>query len=289
MATSAATLVQRARRKLRDWPEEEQLGASITSSVTSLTVADSSLYQKNTLLEIDSEMILVRSVSNSTTVTVLRGARGTTAVSHASSSTVLRSPRFFTLEILDALNAGIDAFFPQVWKRFVDTSLAPDGATYEFSMPSMPSPDTRPPIRVSRVEFRESSSEPYRRLRGWRTLRAPSSNKLVLDSALPAGTLRLMGAGPFPHLTATTDSLDAEFPVEAEDLLVRYACAMLLESGEMLRVRTDVGAVDNREQATRVGASLSASRSVKSDVLVELRERCLMPPIATEMGSPYGS
>lgn len=63
--------------------------ASITSTVTTITVTDASLYEPGYLLLIDSELMWTSSTDlTSNVLTVTRGVAGTTAASHASNASI---------------------------------------------------------------------------------------------------------------------------------------------------------------------------------------------------------
>lgn len=67
------------------------LGAAISStSATTITVSDSSIFAVNDLLQVDSEIMFVSAVASSTTLTVTRGYFSTTAATHDNASSVLR-------------------------------------------------------------------------------------------------------------------------------------------------------------------------------------------------------
>ncbi len=64
--------------------------ASITSTVTTITITDGTLFEKGHIIQIDSEMLWVSSVDVSNNiVTVTRGTGGSTAATHASTASVL--------------------------------------------------------------------------------------------------------------------------------------------------------------------------------------------------------
>lgn len=54
----------------------------LSSSATTLTVTDSTLFEEGQLLQIESEWLLVETVATATTLTVKRGVHGTTGASH---------------------------------------------------------------------------------------------------------------------------------------------------------------------------------------------------------------
>src|SRR5690242_5848990 len=97
---------------MRVWPDQDSLTASCTSAATTITVADTTLYYVNEPLEIESENLIVRALTSGTVLTVERATYGSSAASHASGTDVLLRPRFLQLEIIDAINNGIDACWP---------------------------------------------------------------------------------------------------------------------------------------------------------------------------------
>lgn len=261
MSASAANLIQRTRRYLRDWPDGDSLTASVGSSDTTITVADSSIYAANWPIEIDNEAMIVRSKPTATTVAVKRGAFGSTAATHTNGTSILVRPAFLTVEILDAINAGIQACYPMIYQSVLDTSLTITTGAYEYTLPNMPGTyggDTIPIPRVHLVELRQASDVPYFPLRAWNIRRGatPILKLTYLESA--GSTLRIHGYGPFPDL-ALADSLHAQWPKNFTDPLGMYAAATLLAAGEGGRSRVDVGARDDREAANRPGVALQTS------------------------------
>src|ERR1051326_1467894 len=93
------TLVNTTRRYLRDWPVSERLGASLSSSASTITVADGTIYGNRWVIDVDLESMLITSTA-STSLTVLRGIRGSTPASHASSADILMQPNFTGIEII---------------------------------------------------------------------------------------------------------------------------------------------------------------------------------------------
>lgn len=260
MATSAATLIQRCRRFMGDWPENDALTASVASNGTTISVADSSTYAPGWLVQIESEALYVSALPSGTTLTVRRGVRGSTAATHATSTTVLVRPHFLDLEYLDALNAGINATFPWLYQPVIDESLVTAAGTYEYTVPNL---NSTPIPMISQLEFKEQGDLSFRGFSNW-YIRRGATPKIHLKSDLPTGTLRVYGFGPLPALASLSASLDAQFPTNAEDALVLYACQQLLASGEARRVREDTGARDDREQANRTGSSMAASNAIYS-------------------------
>jgi hypothetical protein len=275
--TTLATLIQRTRRFLGDYNEFDVTTASVaTAVVTTITVADTSIYAPNWTIQIDQEAMRVRALTNATTLTVLRGANGTTAATHTTAATILARPAFLDQQIIDAVNAGINATFPYYYKKAYDTSLTADGTTYEFTVPNMPS-TTVPIPWLDYVELKVPGDLTYRKVDDW-TVRRGGTPILKFRSFPWTGTLRVHGYGPFPNLAAVTDSLDSLFPGWGEDVLVEYAAQRLLMAGEAQRVRQAAGPLDNRESSNRTGSSSATAGQILQRFQMRLQQ-APMPPV----------
>jgi hypothetical protein len=287
---SLLTLVQQTRRFLRDWPQFEQLSASLSSSATSVTVADGTLYGNRWIIDIDTEAMLI-TATGSTTLTVIRGARGSTATTHAASTDILVQPSWTSIEIVDAINMGIDAAWPWFYKAAQDTSTIATDSTYEYAVPNMPGTydsGATPQIPVvTKLEILQTSDLTYRELRRWKIVSGPDgSRKFKLRTAEPAGgTFRVSGYGPFPHLSAPTDALDESWPKDSQHLPALYAAAHLLMSAEAGRDRADFQAVDQREEANRPLTSLQTGQQLYNRWKTETLQSA-MPPIPKHFDQP---
>jgi hypothetical protein len=288
MAYSASTLIQRCRRFMGDWPDLDQTTASVSSSGTTLSVADSTLYAKNWTVQLDQEAMFVSALPSATTLTVRRGMMGTTAASHASSASVLIRPAFIDQEYLDSLNAAIAATFPLIYRPVVDESLASVASTYEYTIPNMPGSydgTTIPIPYLYEVQVKETGDLAFRRKKDWEVLRGTTPT-LKFRRDEPTGTIRLRGYGPMPPLASFTDTLDSLYPVNAVHALIEYACGRLLASGEARRVRVDAGAVDQREQANRTGSSSAQGRDLLQRFYASLNSAA-MPPLPRHVRATF--
>lgn len=125
MATSFAQVQARVRGHLfgftRDQEQQAALSSSMTAVDTTFNVSTSSVQQiSRGLVEIDSELILVQQVDQSTgIVTVLggvngRGREGTTAAAHSSNAIVTSSPAFPAQRIKEAINDTLLGIYPSL-------------------------------------------------------------------------------------------------------------------------------------------------------------------------------
>lgn len=275
-------LVNQTRRLLRDWSDFDALTGAVTDTTgTAVTVADSTLYAKRWPIEIDQETMLIRAIPSATSLTVERGAFGSTAATHSNAAAVLIRPDFFAVEIIDAINQGILACFPSIYKEVTDETVTSTDSTYEYTLPSMPgtySGATWPIPRVYDINVKQSGDPAWREIKRWELVRG-ATPKFKLRSPEPAGsTFRIRGFGPFPPLTTTATVIDAQWPPDANYLLPIYAAASMLLSGEARRVRVDTGATDAREQATRAGASMQIGIALYNRWRQELQS-CSLPPL----------
>lgn len=280
MATSLDTLVQRTRRYLRVWPSTvDTLSVSLSSTATTVTIADTTQLAKNYVVEVDYESMLVKTVTAPTTFTAVRGYRGSTATTHALSASVLIRPGYDAVEIIDALNAAKDEMYPYVYRPVIDTSLSADSITYEFTVPNMPgtySGDTVVMPFISHIDLLVTGDVSYKRLDSWTVERA-ATPFIKFRRAPVKGTIRVHGFGPFADLTAAADTVDPLFPKNAERILPLGAAYSLLGSGEAGRTRQDKGARDDREAANKPGNAISLANQLERRFEKDL-SRVGMPP-----------
>lgn len=283
------SLVNTTRRYLRDWPVLERTGASLASTDATITVADGTLYGNRWTIDVDLESMLITG-STATTISVLRGLRGSTAASHAASADILVQPNFSGIEIIDAINRGIDAAFPWFYKAVFDTSIIATDSTYEYTVPNMPGTYDGATVQVpivTRLEIKQTADLTYRELRRWQIRSAPDASRVFkLRTAEPAGgTFRVTGYGPFPHLALTTDTLDASWPKDSQYLPALYAAADLMMSSEAGRDRGDWNAVDRREEANRPLTSLQTGQQLYNRWMRETMQSA-MPPLPKHFDQP---
>lgn len=293
MSVTAVSLYQRTRRYLRDYRDLDSLTAAMSDTTsTTVTVADTTMYNVRWPIEVDQETMVVRSITNSTTMVVERGAYGSTAATHSNGASILVRPSFFGIEILDALNEGIQACYPLIYKPVIDTSLSIAANTWEYTVPNMPGTyngATIPIPRISTIDLliANAGTVPYRPMRAFEVIRGTTPILKLKWLEIPGSTVRIKGWGPFPDMADYTASLDALWPTQANYLLPIYAAGSLLLSGEAGRVRQSSGAVDTREQANRVGSSGSIGATLMNRFRQELALSAMppMPPHVRTAGN----
>jgi hypothetical protein len=110
-----ATTVQAIRKLLGDSPDETTLTAAISStSATTVTVTDINKFAVGQTWEFDdgatgAEAVLITAVTPSTsTITMKRGHKNTTAATHANGAVILNEPRFLYDTVAQAVNYVLD-------------------------------------------------------------------------------------------------------------------------------------------------------------------------------------
>jgi hypothetical protein len=263
--TSLSTFINETRRFLNDWPAADALTASVTSVATTLSVIDATVFAKNFRVEVDQEVMYVTTTGTGTAVPVRRADVGTTATTHASGAVTLLRPSFYAIDLITAINSAIDETFPLIYKPVLDTTLTTAADTYEYTVPNMPGTydgGTIPIPYISRIELKYSGELDYREIRSWTVKRGVTPKIVFRRQQTPSSTIRVHGFGPYPDLVTTLDSIDAQFPNQAKAAIPVGAASYLLMSGEAGRVRVDTLANDDREQANRVGSSMSAAQGL---------------------------
>ena len=111
-----ASTVAAIRKLLNDNPDETTLTAAISStSATTTTVTDIAKFAIGQSWEFDdgstgAEVVRIGGVTDSTsTITIKRGHKGSTAATHSNGAVLLKEPRYFYDTIAQAVNYVLDA------------------------------------------------------------------------------------------------------------------------------------------------------------------------------------
>jgi hypothetical protein len=141
MPYTRVELRKEIRNKLEAWPDlTTTLNGDITATAATLVVADADGLAARMLLEIGSEILQVVSISG-TTITVTRGARGSTAATHSNGATIKAYPfwGWCDSQLNDYINSAIRWLKPEVWYgAWIENTLLaerlecglPDGVRY---------------------------------------------------------------------------------------------------------------------------------------------------------------
>lgn len=245
MSLTTLDLISKARRLISDYPQMDSLSGSVTAGGTSLTVADSSLYQKGWVISIDEEAMLVTDMPNATTLTVTRGYKGTTAAAHSSAANILVQPLGTGADYMDGLNEGARLLWPQFFQHVVDTTITVAINTSDYALPAtFPAGSSR----ISRVMclYPGAPAIDWYGYREWEVVRnddIAGGDVLRFTNTPPLSgtTVKLIGiARPSVNTTALTDSWPGTsgLPEHAFYCLPSYAAYYVLTGAEGQRDKT---------------------------------------------------
>jgi hypothetical protein len=243
---SVNTLIDRLRRRMRDWSAIDVSTAQITNVATVLPVSDGTLYRAGDKVVLDQEMMYITGVATNS-LTVRRAYLGTTAATHVTASTVL-------------MNQGLRELWPYFFKRVEDTSLISVINQQDYAMPAAFGESGR----VLRIRYLEPGGTPNmeRELRNFEHRRGVggSANTIAVTGVSFVGgcTLRLIGLAPFTTDMAFAGVTDTSLIDSGVEALVMYAEYYLKSADEYERERTR-GAKGVGGSAVPAGASASAA------------------------------
>lgn len=122
MTLAQSTLINRIRRHVKDFPVIDT-GTLANAADTTLVVTSTTNYSVGQKLEFieDGDIFQITEITNATTLTGLRDVYGSTAAAHSSAAFYIE-PRYYRLEIIDAISAVIqERLWPFAWKAVADT------------------------------------------------------------------------------------------------------------------------------------------------------------------------
>ena len=232
MAATLADLINRLRAKALDRPMVDFLAGTLnnTDVTSAFTVADGAFLATGGIADFDDgtwEACMVSTKPTQATGVFQRGWESVTAA-HANAARLRVNPRYRAYQYREAVNMALGAigagFRRNVWDstqtfsstvglvtvpaaavRLIEVMMEPTGTT-GFS---------RVPARLTTAPTAVVSTGKAARLTGWN----PGT-----------GTAYVHYQDAWPTLTATSDTLDPDYPTDAEDLVLLGAEAFLLDS-----------------------------------------------------------
>lgn len=121
---------------LNDFGEEDILNGAINDSVTTLVSTDTNFeqYDKGVILEIEQELMRIDSKPTSTSITVTRGWRGTTAASHSDLAMIRFNPKYTQAEIVRLINTCLISELSQ--RKVNDATTTTSGTKQKYDLPT---------------------------------------------------------------------------------------------------------------------------------------------------------
>lgn len=266
----------------RDQQQVSELAAPMGPTDTTFTLDSNTARNiSRGLVEIDDELILVKSLDTSTNIATVigltngRGRMGTTAASHSTNALVTMSPQIPRIRITEAINQTLLAMWPTI-PIFSVTEITKLAPVYEYAMPADAKDvwyivsDTVGPTQVHypspRWRFNPNAA----------TDDFPSGKSIqLLDFVTPGRKIRIVYVVAPTTLTNSTDLLTASgFDDRMAEAVVWGACARIIPTYEAGRLQQL--AVEGTERANLVPATAAMKTAAYYEQLFQqavLRER----------------
>lgn len=279
MAVTFANIVDRVKQQLLGYTKDQasvsELAAPMGAGDTSFSVDPETVTNLSRgLVEIDDELILVKTYDKSTgTVTVMglnngRGADGTTAASHSTNALVVNDPRFPRQRIKEAINDTINGVYPDLW-TFGQHEFPYVAARYEYPVPAEADDvykvvvNTIGPSAVwfpaQKWRFNPMASTTSGQVKPTPT---PTGKTLqIYDRIVPGRNVRASYTKAPNTLTNNADEFASVsgFPERYVDMIVYGACWRLLPAYEAGRLQQS--SIEATERAPLVPTSAASSAS----------------------------
>lgn len=248
--TTFNDLVVRVKQQLLGFTQDQQsvseLAVSMAPGDITFTVAgDTVTNLSRGLVEIDDELILVKAYDRSSGVVSVmgsangRGAEGTVAASHASTSLVTASPPFPRARIKEAINGVIQALYPSL-VVFATTEISNISVVYQYGMPAA-AKDVRA-VALQTI----GPTKVWQQGRNWKfdprsnTTDFPTGKSIQLfDTVTPGRAMRVLYEKEPTALSANADVFDTVtgYPDRITDLVVWGACSRLVPALDSARLQ----------------------------------------------------
>lgn len=242
----------------RDQQQVSELAAPMTASDTSFTLDSNTARNiSRGLVEIDDELILVKSLESTTSVATVigltngRGRLGTTAASHSANALVTMSPLIPRISITNAINQTLLAMWPQI-PIFATTEITKLAPVFEYQMPADTEEiwyivsDTVGPTQVHypSPRYRFNPKAPTSDF-------ATGKSIQLLDFVTPGRAIRVVySKAPTLLSTGSQELTVSGFDDRMSEAVVWGACARLVPAYETARLQQM--AVETNERATVV-------------------------------------
>lgn len=266
--TTFDQLVRQVRQQLLGFTLNQEsvseLAVDMTDTDTTFTCDASTVTNLSRgLVEIDDELILVKSYdSTSGVVSIMglangRGYEATTPAVHSAHTLVTSNPAFPKARIKDAINQAVQGLYPHL-VVFGTTEITYNAAQVEYPLPAdvddvwYVTTKTIGPSKVARPA-------PNWRYNGKaRTDDFPTGKSIqILDAVVPGQPVRVVYAkSPTPLVAGSDDLTLTGYPDRIADLVVYGTCKRLLPAVEAARLQQQ--AVEATERAPLVPPASAA-------------------------------
>lgn len=274
--TTLEGLQQRIRQQVMGYVQNQQqvsaLAADMTSVDTTFTVEAATVNNiSRGLVEVDDELILVKSVDRATNIVSVMGGingraqQGTTAAAHVTNKIVTQSPLIPRIRTVEAINDVIRMLSPDLPVLAVTeiTNLAP---VFEYALPATANGVW---YVVDQLVGPTKIWQPAPR---WRynpksnTTDFPSGKSIqLLDGVTPGRAMRVVYTiEPLPLVNPTDDIAVTGYTERIVDLVVWGACARIIPAYETARLQAQAVEGTERAALTPPKAALQAAAYYQS-------------------------
>lgn len=257
--TTLEAIHQRVRQNIMGYTQNQQqvaaLSANMLATDTTFTVdADTVNNISRGLVEIDDELILVKSVDRATNVASImgglqgRGQQGSVAAAHQQTDFVTQAPLMPRVRVVEAINDTIRSLSPDL-PVFAVTEISKLAPVFEYAMPAAALgiwyivADTVGPTQVHYPAPRwrynpQAATSDF----------ASGKSIQLLDDVTPGRAFRVVYTiDPTPFVNATDDIAITGYTERVVDLLVWGAVARLIPAFETARLQAQ--AIEGTERA----------------------------------------
>jgi len=266
-----------------DQNEQTFLTGSLNTTDLTFVVDEPRLISQG-LIEIDDELLWVKSVNQSTgTVTLStlgRGFRSTTAATHSAGATVTNNPRYSRFRVKQTINTAIRAVYPDLYAT-ATTELSYVAARLAYEVPAAVDQIHKvswQSIGPSRVWIDVNS---YMYVPDANTTSFPSGKALYIqDTIIPGRTVRLTYLKAPTVLTNNSDDFvtTTGLALTSKEVILYGACYRLLGFIEAPRLQGNAVEVTQRSTMVPVGSGANGGKffySLYMEALQQERERLL--------------
>jgi hypothetical protein len=277
--TTLEDLRQRVRSQVmgftRDQQQVSELAAPMGPTDTSFTLDPNTAKNiSRGLVEIDDELILVKSLDQSTsTITITgltngRGREGSVAASHSANALVTMSPSIPRVRMTEAINQTILAMYPTI-PIFATTEITKLAPVFEYQMPAGTQDiwyivsDTVGPTQVHypspRWRFNPKAA----------TDDFPSGKSIqLLDDVTPGRAIRIVYVVAPTTLSAGTDSISATgYEDRMAETIVWGACSRIIPAYETARLQQM--SIEGTERANLVPSTAAVKTAAYYETLFQ--------------------
>lgn len=255
---------------VRDQDQVTGLTGALNTSAISFVVDDVTQVAKG-LLQIDDEMMQVRSVDRTTSTVTLeawgRGRMGSVAATHAGGAQVTTAPLYPRVRVRDVISGVMQEIFPKLFS-VAEIALTVSPARLRYSLPT----DAYHVLSVSHNPPGPSLS--WMPVSRWRQNKTPSLVEVeIISGVFPgSGRVRVFYIKTPPAQLVMSDDLETlGYPVSIRDVIVLGATARLAAFTETSRVQ----AGNRTEIVSRIESVPAGSAMALSKYLYQLFQQRL--------------